>query len=56
MIDVRIGGNKYATMGQDAKLCETRVWVPWSEHKEYSVRMVGTGQCGLWDVRENKQA
>ena len=56
VIDVRIGGNRYATMGQDVKLCETRVWVPWFEHKEYSVRMVGAGQCGLWDVRENRRA
>lgn len=49
-----LGGNKYATMGGDTKLCETRVWVPWFEHKQYSVRRVG-GQCGLWDVRENRQ-
>lgn len=52
---VPLGGARYATMGSDTKLCETRVWVPWFEHKEYSVRMIGGGSCGLWDVRENKQ-
>ncbi|KAN0074548.1 hypothetical protein V8E55_011597 [Tylopilus felleus] len=50
------GGAKYGTIGSDTKLCETRVWVPWFEHKEYSVRMVNGGQCGLWDVKENRQA
>ncbi|KAF8551222.1 hypothetical protein OG21DRAFT_1512999 [Imleria badia] len=50
------GGAKYATMGSDTKLCETRVWVPWFEHKVYSVRSVGAGRCGLWDVKENRQA
>lgn len=42
-------------MRQEAKLCETWVWVPFAEHKEYSVRMVGAGRCGLWDVKENRQ-
>lgn len=42
-------------MGQDAKLCETCVWVPWVVHKEYSVRIVDAARCGLWDVRENRQ-
>ncbi|CCL99736.1 uncharacterized protein FIBRA_01758 [Fibroporia radiculosa] len=49
------GGNNYAAIGSDSKLYETRVWVPWFEHKEYSVRNVGEGRCVLWDVRENKQ-
>ncbi|KAF8139770.1 hypothetical protein EV363DRAFT_1413348 [Boletus edulis] len=55
MLLAHAGGNKYATMGSDTKLYETRVWVPWFEHKEYSVRMVGGSQCGLWDVKENRQ-
>ena len=55
LINVWIGGRRYALLGQDAKLCETRVWVPWCKHKEYSVRMVGPGQCGLWDVKESKR-
>ncbi|KAI9567978.1 hypothetical protein HD554DRAFT_2039097 [Boletus coccyginus] len=49
-------GAKYAAMDSDTKLCETRVWVPWFEHKEYSVGMVGKDQCVLWDVKENRQA
>ena len=40
----------------DAKLCETWVCVPWFEHKKYSVRMVDAARCGLWDVKENRQA
>ena len=51
-----LGGAKYAMMGSDTKLCETRVWVPWFEHKEYPVRMVDATRCGLWDVKENRQA
>ncbi|KAI5999386.1 hypothetical protein F5J12DRAFT_277106 [Pisolithus orientalis] len=55
MMAASAGGKRYATMGQDAKLCETRVWVPWFEHKEYSVRLVDGGRCVLWDVKENKE-
>jgi len=55
MMAATSGGAKYAMMGNDAKLCETRVWVPWVEHKEYSVRTLEGGQHVLWDVKDNRQ-
>lgn len=51
-----LGGATYATVGCNTMICEARVWVPWVEHKEYSVRMIDAGQCVLWDVKENSQA
>ncbi|KIK93109.1 hypothetical protein PAXRUDRAFT_789671 [Paxillus rubicundulus Ve08.2h10] len=52
-----LGGRRYANITRsDANLYETRVWVPWFEHKEYSVRRIGEGEgCVLWDIGENKQ-
>ncbi|KIJ58951.1 hypothetical protein HYDPIDRAFT_118931 [Hydnomerulius pinastri MD-312] len=55
MLAACAGGNRYATISSDSKLYETRVWVPWFDHKEYSVRNVDGARCVLWDVRENKQ-
>ncbi|KIJ15190.1 hypothetical protein PAXINDRAFT_180768 [Paxillus involutus ATCC 200175] len=55
MMAATSGGAKYAMMGNDAKLCETRVWVPWVEKKEYSVRTLAGGQHVLWDVKDNRQ-
>jgi len=56
MVAANAGGAKYAMMKNDTSLlCETMVLVPWSEHKQYSVRMAGSDQCGLWDVKENRQ-
>ncbi|KAF8841488.1 hypothetical protein BDN67DRAFT_1068451 [Paxillus ammoniavirescens] len=57
MAAANAGGRRYANMGSDANLYETRVWVPWFDHKEYSVRRIGEGEpCVLWDISENKQA
>ncbi|KIK97280.1 hypothetical protein PAXRUDRAFT_24707 [Paxillus rubicundulus Ve08.2h10] len=55
MMAANLGGARYATMNSDARLFETRVWVPWFEHKEYSVRMFEGGQHVLWDVKDNRQ-
>ncbi|KAG9308887.1 hypothetical protein JVU11DRAFT_11347 [Chiua virens] len=56
MTAANAGGAKYAAAASDdTKLFDTLVWVPWVEHKEYSVRMVDGERCGLWDVKENRE-
>jgi len=56
MMAASAGGTRYATMNNDARLCETRVWVPWFDHKEYSVRNFEGGRHVLWDVKDDRQA